>query len=330
MKFLFLFLLSAFSAYCQTLSIDTLYKLPKVSFRSIELSKNKILVSGSKGTVLLSEDSGLNWKKVLDTSFQKFDFRAAQFIKKDKALIMSAGPAQEGKAKVYFIDFKGNSQLSFEDTQTDAFFDALHFDQKRYVYLLGDPLNSKPYLKRFDLRKQKWDSLSVERETLQGEASYAASNSSILTHKKKIWFCTQNRIFYSTNRAKTWTVFNTPFSNGNMQGIYALGLTQHKGLLAVGGDYNGKEEALQFAKSDFDAQKWDVNLRHFAKNTTEDFAVFPGGQIFTVGTAGIYLSNDLGLNFIQLSKNQFHAIKCSENRYCVAVGNGIIAKLELK
>jgi hypothetical protein len=150
-----------------------------------------------------------------------------------------------------------------------------------------------------------------------------------LLYKRKVWFCTQNRIFYSKNKGKTWEVFSTPFGSENMRGIYGLGLNQNKNLIAVGGDYNNTEEAIQFALGNKNGKNWDIGASALRTFTTECMAILDDKRLIAVGTGGTFISDNMGKDWSQISKTALHTITCKEGT-CYAAGNGIIVRATLK
>ncbi len=309
----------------------TVWESKGPSFRSIAFSNpNEIVVSGSKGYILKSEDAGKTWQNIAPSAYSSTDFRGLQMLHSNTYIAMSSGPAEEQKAFLIRSDNGGKTwQKTFDNTEKGIFYDAIAFKNKKTGYLLGDPLKNQAYFYKTKDGGKTWKKIENIPILESNEASYAASNSNIIFHKKKLWFCTQNRIFYSKNKGKSWVVFKTPFENTNMKGIYGLGFNQTKNIMAVGGDYNAKEEAIQFALGDKIGQKWDVGAEAIRLNASESIAILDDKKMLAVGTGGTYLSINKGKDWKKISATPFHVIAC-KNGSCYAAGNGIIVNASTK
>src|SRR3954454_23314719 len=67
------------------------------SFRGVSaVDANICWVSGSKGTVLRTIDAGKHWTKLPVFNADKLDFRDVEAFDANTAIIMSAGPAEQG------------------------------------------------------------------------------------------------------------------------------------------------------------------------------------------------------------------------------------------
>ncbi len=306
---------------------QTIWENKGPSFRAIAIeSQNEILVSGSKGQVLLSKNGGQTWQNLAPKSYEQTDFRGIEILKENTYLAMSSGPAEEKKAFLLKSTNGGLSWLkTFENDKKGVFYDAIAFKNKKTGYLLGDPTDGKAFFYKTTDGGKTWTKINNIPEFKTDEASYAASNSNILIQKNKVWFCTQNRIFYSKNKGKNWVVFETPFEKINMKGIYGLGLNQSKNIIAVGGDYNNKEESIQFAFGDKTGKTWDVGANAIRLQATESIAILNNQKLIAVGTGGTYMSKNQGKDWQKISEIPLHVVAC-KNGTCYAAGNGIIVR----
>jgi photosystem II stability/assembly factor-like uncharacterized protein len=309
----------------------TVWEGKGVSLRGIDmLTGNNIVASGSKGSGLYSADGGKNWKNIVHKEFEKYDFRGVQFLNEKSILLISTGPAEEGNAFLLSTNDFGNTWTkTFESKEKGVFYDAIKFKNAKNGFLLGDPIDNNAFFFKTKNGGKTWTKLETIPKLLEKEASYAASNSSILIDKRKVWFCTQNRIFYSKNKGKNWEVFSSPFDKNDMRGIYGLGFNQDKNLIAVGGDYNNKEMSIQYALGDKMGKKWDVGAEAFQTKTTECVAILDKNRLLAVGTGGTFLSKNKGKDWIKINEMAFHTITCKVGT-CYAAGKGIIVKADLK
>jgi photosystem II stability/assembly factor-like uncharacterized protein len=310
---------------------QTVWEGKSVSLRGIEMyDENFVIASGSKGHALKSIDHGKTWQNLAPESFRESDFRGVQVLDKNTILLMSSGPAEEKKAFLLKSIDGGKNWISiFESKEKGVFYDAIKFKNKKTGYLLGDPVDKIAYFHKTKNGGKTWSKINSIPALLDKEASFAASNSSIVLKKRKIWFCTQNRIFYSKNKGKSWEAFSTPFGTENMRGIYGLALNQDEDLIAVGGDYNNKEEAIQFGMAKKNGKIWDIGATAIRTFTTECMAVLDANRLIAVGTGGTFISENKGQDWRIVSKISLHTITCKEGT-CYAAGNGIIVRATLK
>jgi photosystem II stability/assembly factor-like uncharacterized protein len=325
-KFLFLLVLS-FKTGLVWAQWDTLAKPLGFSFRSIAFAKNgQVWVGGSKGAIFRSNESGKVFEKIYDEKFRNHDFRGIQITDNQTIWLMTSGPAEEGKAFVFNSTDNGQTwNVNFNSSDQGVFFDGLAFGSNKKGVLLGDPIKEEGYLLITKNGGKSWQKVENLPKMKPLEASYAASNSSIVLHKKQIWFCTQNRLFYSKNFGKSWKSIASPFENGTMQGIYAIKRNSEGKIVAVGGDYNGKEAATQFGSFEPKKQTWIIAAESFKKNATEGLAMISDKKILATGTGGSYVSEDNGLNWTKKDDLKLHTVAC-KNGNCYAAGNGIILK----
>jgi photosystem II stability/assembly factor-like uncharacterized protein len=323
---LFLLFLGIFSQKSQA-QWQTVWESKSISVRGItEFNDEVIIASGSKGNALFSFDAGKSWQNMIPEIYKDADFRGVQILNKKTIILLSSGPAEEKRAFLLKSTDAGKTwQKTFESNEKGVFYDALKFKNAKRGYLLGDPVNKMAYFYKTKNGGKTWVKINSIPVLLEKEASFAASNSNILISKRKVWFCTQNRIFYSKNKGKSWEVFATPFGIENMRGIYGLGLNQNKELIAVGGDYNNTEEAIQFGIGQKNGKIWDIGATAIRTFTTECVAILDETRLLAVGTGGTYLSKNKGKDWQQISKTPLHTITCKDGT-CYAAGNGIIVK----
>jgi photosystem II stability/assembly factor-like uncharacterized protein len=317
-----LFFISSYTCKCQW---DTLLVQKGVSFRALALGKNgNLWLGGSNGHIYKSENKGKTWQNKLKDSSIRDDFRGIVVLKNNTILAMSAGPAEEKKTYILRTKNEGISwQKAFESDEKEAFFDCMKFKNHKVGYLLGDPVAGKVYLLKTKNGGLSWQKLKNLPEIAATEASYAASNSSIVLHKKKVWFATQNRIFYSENNGKKWQVFDCLIGQAAMQGIFGIFKSNSEQLLAMGGDYNGLAAIGQFGVLDSKTGKWQLNTETVAKGASECIAQVAKNKLIAVGTAGTYISDNDGKNWRKIGSERLHTVVCS-NGYCVAAGSGLV------
>jgi photosystem II stability/assembly factor-like uncharacterized protein len=315
--FLGLSFLFSGSSFAQSATIQS-----EASYRSVDMLNSSVVwVSGSKGSILKTSDGGKSWQNKCPARYATHDFRGVVVLDMNTVVAISAGEAEKGQALVIRTNNEGETwQVVFESKEKGVFLDAIRFSNSKRGFILGDPIHNKPYLLQTTDGGQTWQRLRSEIPTiLPGEASFAASNSCLFTEQKKIWFCTQSRLFHSTDYGKTWRVFSTPFESGSTKGIFGLYFSHGQGI-AVGGDYKDSTTAhLQQVFTENDGKTWQNLEMAYGPGLTEGAFVTQNQTLVLCGHQGVRITKNKGTSFEILSKTLFHAIDCHENR-CFTVG----------
>ena len=292
------------------------------SFRSMHVvSDNVIWAGGSGGTIIRTTDGAKSWD--VFTIDKKYDFRGIYAFDGLCAVAMSAGEAQTGAAKIYkTVDGGKNWKIVFETMEEGVFLDCLKFKDKKTGYILGDPIGGKPYVLKTVDGGDSWNRVKPELfpDVLDGEASFAASNSNISLVKNRVLFSTQSRVFVSENGGKSWQVSQTPFKQRETSGMFGLYFTDENHGFAVGGDYvDDKSEYPNIAQTSDGGYSWAFT--ETARPTGLKESVWQSGEneFFVVGTSGVGKSTDGGKTWQGISTEPYHVVQCGK-KHCYAIG----------
>ncbi len=297
--------------------------LPEASFRSISVGYNLFLVSGSGGSVLKSVDNGKNWMNINPEGFENLDFRSSCILSSSEFVVVSAGDADKKQAIILKTKDAGRSWYKvFETTQKGVFLDGIKFNKNGIGFVVGDAIDEKPYILTSKNFGETWERLekSVFPDIIKGEASFAASNSSLAVNDKKVWFVTQNRIFVSDNLGKSWRVFKTPFLKTSSSGIFGINFRNKKHGIAVGGDFLEKEKpTLQYAFTSNGGKTWTTEKGAMSLGLSESAFIIDSKTIIKVSLEGTKISKDGGETWSKLDNFPLHALGCISGN-CIGVG----------
>jgi photosystem II stability/assembly factor-like uncharacterized protein len=274
-----------------------------------------IWASGTRGTVLRSEDAGYMWQICkMPSDTVQLDFRAVFAWSANHAQVMSSGPGAQ--SRLYETTDGGATwRLLFQNPDAQGFWDALTY-RDQSGYLLGDPVDGHFVLYRSSDSGRHWnrDDSRTLAAAPQGEGVFAASNSSLLVLADgDVLFGTGGvggpRVFRCT-ASKGWNPVKVPLAGGaDSAGVFSLALRDNLHGIAVGGDYRKPQQTAGTAAWTSDGgATW-----HAAE-------VFPGGyrsavkwneqppEWIAVGPNGSDVSRDDGRTWIHLDSANWNAL----------------------
>ncbi len=304
----------------------------EASFRSICATSSKVVwAGGTKGTILKTTDAGQHWQVIRVQGAETLDFRDIYGANEHIAFAMSAGEAEKNAARIYKTIDGGNTwTIVFETHEKGAFFDSFDFWNEKEGVLIGDPVDDKPFILRTLDGGQTWHRIAKDKLPVikQGEASFAASGTCVITrNKKKAWINTQSRVFYTTDKGETWQVAETPFTQGLTSGIFGLHFYSDKDGIATGGDYKEDKKVSDNIAITHDGGKtWALLPQAKPDGLKESSWVLSDKSLLVVGTSGTGLSDDMGKTWKAIDNEAFHAVSCYKNDCWAIGGKGNLAK----
>jgi photosystem II stability/assembly factor-like uncharacterized protein len=305
------------------------------NFRAIHAVNAKVVwAAGSGGACLRTVDGGVTWETLKVPGADKMDFRAVVAFDEKNAILMSAGEAEQGLARIYrTLDGGHNWRLACQTWEKGAFLDGMAFWDKFNGMVLGDPIDGKWYFLKTTDGGNTWsrDPASRLPPMLANEAAFAASNTSMVTKDSaKVWIASggadRARVFASSDRGKTWRVSDTPMPSGVTAGIFGLRFWDSKQGIAVGGDHKADHAAGENVIITSDGgQSWQAGVPTDPPGLKETVVMLPGKKLLAVGPSGSCISKDFGKSWQRVDSSPFHAASVA-NGHCWAAGpKGAIA-----
>ncbi|MDB5129989.1 YCF48-related protein [Mucilaginibacter sp.] len=229
----FLFLFISLKAQ----SITSLQQGRPTSIRGLSVVDDKTAwVSGSKGTIGISNDRGISWAWQQIKGFEKSDFRDIEAFSDKEAVIISSGtPALILKT----IDGGKNWAIKYQKADTAYFLDAMDFSTKQHGFVLGDPIDNKFLLLETIDGGETWNPVINSPAALKDEAAFAASGT-CLRANKLITIVTggsNSRILTSPIKNHLWTAKELSLTNGAAsRGAFSVAYGNNQTII-VGGNY---------------------------------------------------------------------------------------------
>lgn len=199
---------------------------------------------GSHGTVLRTINGGARWEPKLVSGAESLDFRDIHGVSTRIAYAMSAGPAEQGQARIYKTVDGGSSWiLQWSDTTKGVFLDGMAFWDATHGVAFSDPVGGKLVI----LRTQDgatWHEVDPANIplALPGEAAFAASGTSIAVQgRNNAWIATggarEARVFRTTDGGRSWQVSGAGIPAGPSSGFFGIAFADARRGIAVAGDY---------------------------------------------------------------------------------------------
>ena len=261
------------------------------------------------------------------------DFRDIEGFSSEEAIILSAG----SPGLIYkTIDGGKNWQLVYEDNRPEIFFDAMDFWDSKSGIAFSDAIEGHIVIISTKDNGASWQTLPAP-EALPGEGGFAASGTCLTTvGDAMVWIALgtpKSRVIYSTNRGKTWDVFNTPMAQDLAgAGIFSLAFSSAEYGIAVGGNYlqpNDSTKVISYTENG--GKTWRLIKNSGVNSYKSAIANIRGTENWLcAGPTGVNFSSDNGKNWQIVDTTAYHTIEVLKNRTGWLSGaDGKIARIKI-
>ena len=302
------------------------------SFRGLSVVNEKVIwASGTDGTVIKTIDSGKTWKVMTVPGAEKLDFRDIEAFDANTAYILSIGNGES--SRIYkTVDGGANWKEQFRNRNEKAFFDAIACWDKENCIAVSDPADRKFVLIETKNGGANWTPIDTSKmpEAKDGEAAFAASGTCLITQGKNNAYLVTGgsdaRVFKSTDRGKTWLVYDTPMVKGTAgSGIFSIAMYDDKNGVIVGGNYEKPEGSVgNVALTRDGGRTWRLvgGLSGYRSSVS-----FSGEDSFyAVGPTGSVITYNNGKTWKNLGQMSFNAVVSKDVSITWAVGEkGMVA-----
>ena len=321
-------------ASAQTVAIDTLMK-DKISIRAIAIDGDHVWYAADKGR-FGKIDTGKRTREkrqvVMDTL--KIEFRSmAQTT--DNVFIVNVG----NPALLYKIS-KSTMQekLVYHEKHDKVFYDSMQFWNDQEGIAIGDPISDCFSILITRDGGDSWQKMPCADlpNLVEGEAAFAASNTNIVIKGDKTWLVSggkKARVFFSPDKGKSWTVFNTPIVQGkSMTGIFTADFYDENIGIVAGGDYEiQNQNSGNKAITNDGGKTWQLVAENGGFGYASCVQYVPksdGKQLVCVGGTGIHYSSDSGKTWIKIADdNGFYTLRFIDATTAIAAGKNKLVRL---
>lgn len=312
------------------------------SFRGVSAVSGSVAwVGGSRGTILRTVNGGTTWENVSPRDAGSLDFRDVYGVSARVAYAMSAGPAEQGQARIYQTSDGGQRwTLQWSDTTKGVFLDGIAFWDSTHGIAFSDPVNGEFVILRTE-NGSTWERVDPAHipPALPGEAAFAASGTSIaVAGRTHGWIATgggrEARILRTTDQGKTWKVFGTGVTGGPSAGFFGIAFADEMRGIAVAGDYTVPRSRGDVTIVTADGGiTWRRASVWPSTGITGGVVVVPGSAskpVFAaVGAFGTAFTNDFGATWTRGDTLTLYAIDFARRDTGWAVGpRGRIVKFQ--
>ena len=329
-------LLSKFNGNTNSITIDTLFT-DKISIRAIEIDENKVWYTADKnrfGYVDLITNKRIERKISLDSL--KIEFRSISQTKNSIFILSVGNPALLYKINKQDLSYK----LIYRENHEKVFYDAIHFIDNKKGIAIGDPTEDTFSIIITMDGGSTWNKLSKKwlPKLAVGEAAFAASNTNICVKGNKIFLVSggvKSRVFVSDDFCKTWQVYETPIIQGQaMTGIFSADFLNENTGIIVGGNYETQTDNNSNKAITFDGgQTWKligINQGFGYASCVQFVPNSNGKRIISVGTTGIYSSNNQGDTWNKLSDDKdIFTIRFQNSSTAILAGKNKLVRMKI-
>ena len=330
------FMISSCSRSISDFTVTTVHTGMTGSMRGIHVVSDQVIwISGSGGEFARSIDGGRSWLKDVVPDASKLDFRDVFGFSADTALLMSIGPGEN--SRVYRTLDGGNSWfMTYLNLDSLGFFDGMDFFDNHHGMIIGDPVDSKPYLLETKDGGVTWTRMDTSGmpDLFPGEYAFAASGTSLdLLPDGQGWLATGGsvaRIFYSADYGLSWRVMSSPILQGNPAAGH-FGISAHETgiVVAVGGNYQEMTLTGSNVVLSVDLEHWRVPEGSDEVPFMECVIWVDHRTLIAAGPPGLWYSQDTGENWSAVSEMGGHAMDMHHRTRTAWLvgGQGVVIKI---
>ncbi len=321
------------------------------SIRAIEVTEDAVMYAGSDGHYGIYKLNLANTKTTdadiasqyevankgrIDFLGNNPSFRSIASTSKAFYILSIGNPAL-----LYRYDKESNAvTLVYTEQNEKVFYDAMTFWNDNEGIAVGDSLDGCLSIIITRDGGLSWGKLACSSlpNQIASEGAFAASNTNIKTIGDKTWIITgggTSRVYYSRDKGRSWTIYNTPVAQGKSTlGAYTMDFYDANHGIIYGGDYEqAQDNNDNIAITANGGKNWKViasGANDGYKSCVQYVPNSNGQELIASGFTGISYSKDGGESWSQISDAPFLSFRFANDSIAYAGGRNALAKLTFK
>ena len=313
--------------------------LDSLSIRAIMPMNGGIWFGGTNSKAGFISFNNESETKIIKLQKENTDFRSIGNTGIDILLLNAGSPANMYKLST-FKNTSTNS-LVYTESGDKVFYDSMFIDIKSgFGIVIGDPTEDCLSILLSEDYGKSWHKIPCSNlpKTADGEAAFAASDTNVKIIDDVIFIISggkKSRLFKSSDKGKTWEVFDTPIIQGDvMTGAFSMDFYSKRKGIIVGGNYElQKDNSSNKAITKNGGKTWKLIGENEAFGYASCVQFMPksnGRVIYTCGTSGVYYSTNFGKTWHKiLEDTDFYTLRFSSNKYIYLAGRNKVTRIKI-
>lgn len=313
--------------------------LDSVSIRAIMPMNGGVWFGGTNSKAGFLSFQNDSETKIVKLQNEKTDFRSIGNNGKDVLLLNAGSPANMYAMSTF--GYSCASSLVYSENGEKVFYDSMFIDiWTGFGIVIGDPTEDCLSILLTEDSGKTWNKIPCANlpKTVDGEAAFAASDTNVKIVNGVIFIISggkKSRLFKSSDKGKTWEVFNTPIIQGEaMTGAFSMDFYNNKKGMIVGGNYEQqKDNSANKAFTKNGGKTWklvSVNKSFGYASCVQFMPKSNGKVIYTCGTSGVYYSTNYGKKWHKiLEDTDFYTLRFSSDKHIYLAGKNKVTKIKI-
>ena len=319
-----------------TVTIDTLLQ-DKFSIRALALDQDKVWYAADQSRFGCFDLKTNQKNEIKLPSEKNAEFRSIAQTEKYVFILNVGNPALLYKISKEDLSY----ELVYQEIHEKVFYDSMQFWNDKEGIAIGDPIEGSFSVITTRDGGVSWQKTPSDRllHLEDGEAAFAASNTNIVIKGNATWIVSggkKARIFYSSDKGKSWSVVETPIVQGKqMTGIFTADFYNSSVGFISGGNYEALNQNFDNKAVTHDGGKtWKLVAQNQGFGYASCVQYIPnsnGKGLISVGASGIYYSDDGGNSWNQWSTDSsLYTIRLLNDNIAIAAGKNKVIRIRFK
>lgn len=303
-------LVTSYGALAQR--VELLHSGTGISFRGLSVVSDRVIwVSGSKGTVGISTNSGKSWQFLVVSGYESREFRDIEAFDGATAIIMAIGEP----AMILKTTNAGKSwRQVYENTTPGMFLDAMEFWNPESGIVIGDPVKGRFFVARTFDGGSSWQDIPFSRLPVadSGEACFAASGTNVRAlDRDEACFVSggrRSRLFWKDRPIPLPMLQDNETQGANSVAVWRRG-NPVPHIIVVGGDFHADSLRKGNCVVSRDGGKTWIRPSNAPYGYRSCVEFISSDRVVTCGVTGVDLSYDEGINWNNISATGFHVCR---------------------